>query len=372
MKSSILPFSSVDRSLRDQVVVITGASSGIGRAAAIAFAREGARLVLAARNTEALQEVAGECATLGCHARSVPTDVADADAVQNLAQQTLDAFGRIDVWINNAGVGLFGPFQRATIEEHRRVVEIDLFGAMNAASAVIPIFLRQKRGTMITNISVGGFVPVPFASAYTAAKFGLRGFMAGLRQELAPHRDIHISCLFPGIIDTPGYQHGANVSGAMLKPTPIMVDPPERVADALVAVARRPRAEVPVGLATRAARLGYGVAPGITEAITGAFFRTYLRRGDPAPFEQGNLFEPSQGRMTPAGGWRQPASSSTHTRALVSAAGAAAVVVAAGWWWRSRQRATSRPIFHPHREKLRERTREFAESAEPIEAVPIH
>ncbi len=356
--------------LRDQVVVITGASSGIGRATAIAFAREGARLVLAARNAPALQEVAGECASHGIHARIVPTDVADAAAVQNLVQQTLDAFGRIDVWINNAGVGLFGPFQRASIEEHRRVVEIDLFGAMNAASAVVPVFLRQKRGTMITNISIGGFVPVPFASAYTAAKFGLRGFMAGLRQELAPHRDIHISCIFPGVIDTPGYQHGANVSGAMLKPTPIM-DPPERVADALVAVAEHPRPEVPVGLPTRAARFGYGVAPGLTEWMTGLFFRTYLRRADPAPFEQGNLFEPSSGRMSASGGWQsQP--QSTPTRALVGAAGAAAVVVAAGWWWRSRQRKNTRQIYQPRRVREVGPRKGLTARADPVEAVPIH
>lgn len=257
--------------------------------------------MLAARNQQALADVAGECTTIGAHALVVPTDVSDAAAVAALARRAVDAFGRIDVWINNAGVGLFGPFENAGIEVHRRVVEINLFGAMNGAAAVLPYFRQQGAGVMITNISLGGFAPVPFAAAYTAAKFALRGFMASLRQELADRPDIHICSLFPAVIDTPGFEHGANDSDVALSAGRV-VFPPQKVAAAMVSLARRPRPELPVGWPSRLARLSYGTAPQTTERLLGAVFRHYVRSSPPQPRRLGNLFEPSRGRMSPSGG----------------------------------------------------------------------
>ena len=291
--------------LRGAVVVITGASSGIGRATARAFARHGARLVLTGREGDGLRETAGECAMLGAHSLVVPADVTDAEQMSELARKAAEAFGGINVWINNAGAGLFGAVLQADARTQRRVVEIDLVGAINGATAVLPHFVRQGGGILISNISIGGFVPVPYAAAYTAAKFGLRGYMAALRQEMVAHPAIHVCALFPAVIDTPGFQHGANVSGVELRPAgPIFS--PEKVAAAMVDVALRPRAEVPVGWPSHVAKFGYGVAPGVTEWIVGAVLRRYVRKARPQfGRREGNLFEASRGRRTARGGWRE-------------------------------------------------------------------
>lgn len=304
--------------LHERVVVITGASSGIGFATALAFARHGASVVLAARRTEALQRAAEVCERAGGRALTVTTDVTDQEAVAGLAQAAVDAFGRVDVWINNAGVGLFGPFAGAELTAHRRVVETNLFGAMHGAAAVLPYFLREGRGVLITNVSIGGFVPVPFAAAYTASKFALRGFMASLRQELGHVPDIRLCSVFPATIDTPGFSHGANVSGRKLSPGwPVF--PPEKVAAAMVSLALHPRDEVSVGWPTPLAKAAYAVAPLTTERVTGAILRHYVKGGQPEPKTNGNLFEPVLPGTGANGGWRKR--SRAHSAAKRALAG---------------------------------------------------
>lgn len=145
----------------DHAVVITGASSGIGRATAHAFARTGARLVLCARGQEALNEVVRECRELGAPAIAIPTDMRDADAVQRLARMAAETFGGIAVWVNNAGGGAVGRFWEVPLEAHRATVELDLLGYMHGAYAALPYFLNQGRGVLINTNSVGGFVPTP-------------------------------------------------------------------------------------------------------------------------------------------------------------------------------------------------------------------
>lgn len=294
----------IKRNLKNATVVITGASSGIGRAAAFTFASHGANLVLAARNEAALDVVAAECEQRGARAIAVPTDVTDAEAMKQLAQVAAQSFGRIDVWINNAGVGAIGEFTETPIESHDQIIRTNLNGYLHGTHAVLPYFKRQQSGVLINTNSEGGWVPAPYAVAYTASKFGLRGFSEALRGELTSWPDIHVCDVFPAFIDTAGLRHAANYRGREVKPLPPLYNPFD-VAQAMVDLAQRPRPAVTVGQSATVARIAHFLFPGLLRWVMNRSTQAYLQQARPVGVSDGNLFEPSHDTRI-YGDWRSP------------------------------------------------------------------
>jgi len=274
-------------------VVIMGGSSGIGAATAIAFARQGAHLVLGARGKEGLDDVARRCRQAGGHADVLVVDAIDADAVAAFAKDARDLLGQIDLWFSNVGSGVVGKFADVPIAHHRQVIETNLITHMNDAHAVIPIFLEQDYGIWVNMISSGGFVATPYAAAYGASKFGLRGFSEALRAELGKKRDIHVCDIYPSFVDTPGFKHAANYTGAKLSYPPGVLAP-EKVANAVVALVRKPRAVTLLGAPDVTKKLTQ-LAPDLLASGMNRFMETWAKRADPTEDTVGALYEPQQG-----------------------------------------------------------------------------
>lgn len=323
------------REVRGATIVITGASSGLGRAAARTFAKRGARLALAARREDALRTVAGECAALGGQAIAVPTDVIDIEAVRGLADAATERLGPIRVWINNAGVGAVGRYADTPIAAHHRVIETNLIGAMNGAHAVLPRFFAEHEGVLINTISLGAWAPAPYAAAYAASKYGLLGFSESLRAELTGWPRIHVCDVFPSFLDTPGVQHGANYTGRVLKPAPPVYDP-QRVANVMLRLALRPRSGTAIGAPARLAKLAHALAPNLTGMAAAAFLERYLRQAAPAPITEGNLFRPVPEGTAAHGGWKK------ENRPLIAGAIGASGIAAIGLVWAASRWNSSR------------------------------
>jgi short-subunit dehydrogenase len=220
------------RDLERAVAIVTGASAGIGAATASELARRGGRVVLAARGAEGLDEQARSIAAAGGEALAIPTDISDSEQVEHLVAQTHEAFGQVDVLVNNAGIGWTKLLVNSTADEIRQIVDINLTGAILMTRAVLPGMLDRGRGAIVNVSSVCGRVAVE--PLYSATKYGIRGFSLSLRRQLAG-TDVSVSLVSPG-----------NIRTDMTKDVDEPMAEPEVVAAAIAGLIKRPRREAVV------------------------------------------------------------------------------------------------------------------------------
>jgi len=245
-----------------KVVVITGASSGVGRACARAFAAEGASLALIARSQEALENAAGEARALGGEALVIPLDVSDASDVERAAAQVEERYGKIDIWVNNAMVTMLSPISQMTADEFRRVTEVSYLGYVYGTLSALSRMRVRDEGTIIQIGSALAYRSIPLQSAYCAAKAAIRGFTDSLRTELIHDRSaVRVTHVLLPAVNTPQSERQRNKMPRKQQPVPPMYTP-EAIADAILWAAEHAPREMLVGGPTVQAVLGQRLAPG--------------------------------------------------------------------------------------------------------------
>lgn len=305
--------------VRGSVVVITGASGGIGCATALLLARKGARLVLAARRQDALDEVARECEARGAVVVVLPTDVTDPAQVEDLARQAVGRFGRLDAWVNNAAVASYAPFLEIPLDDLRRVMDVNVMGYVHGARAALPVFGAQGEGTLVNVSSIVSGATMPYAHSYAMSKAAVRALSTSLRQELflAHARGIHVCTVLPASIDTPFYRSAANATGGALRPIP-PVYPAEQVARTIVSVLRRPRREVFAGRVGRTIMLGSALAPRVTERAMAIMVDRVQVSNRETPHTRGTLDSPGDDTGAVSGGYHGRARQAARRGALAA------------------------------------------------------
>jgi short-subunit dehydrogenase len=285
--------------------VITGASSGFGRGVALKLAGYGGQVVLAARRAAVLEEVAEQARAAGGQALVVPTDVAMPEQVAALADAARGRFGRIDVWINNAGIGALGRFEEIPIEDHARVVDVNLKGVIYGSHAALQQFRRQGYGTLVNLGSVESRVPLPYHASYSATKHAIAGLDGALTQELrlSGAERIKVVTIMPWAVDTPYWEHTANYTGHT--PRMVLMDDAQKAVDAIVWAAIHPSKEVTVGWKAEVSVLGDQFLPGLTERFSADILhRAQMEAAPPAPPTPGALHQPMPGGTGVEGGVR--------------------------------------------------------------------
>ncbi|WP_289659191.1 SDR family NAD(P)-dependent oxidoreductase [Flavobacterium panacagri] len=280
-------------SLKGKIVVITGASRGVGRAAAEAFAREGCNLVITARGKKGIDEVVDYCRALNVKAVGIPADMSIAEDVEKVAAGALAIGGRIDIWVNNAGVMASGKFEEIPLEVHQQVIKTNLFGYMHGAYNAIKIFKEQDEGILINNISIGGFMPAPYSAVYSASKFGIRGMMECLQGEISNRRHIHICNLYPQLQNSTGNLHSAKYSGFDMT-IPFIASDPRDTAAKIVELAKNPQKELFPDFKSAAITNTYKLLPKIITNAASAVVRTKMKFNEEKVNNPGNVLSKSK------------------------------------------------------------------------------
>lgn len=279
--------------LAGRTVVVTGASSGFGRGTALALGGLGAHVVVAARRAEVLDEVVAQITDAGGTALAVPTDVGDPDAVERLAQAAEERFGHIDVWVNNAAVGVMGLFWEIPLADHARLVDVDLKGMMSGAHVALRRFVDRGEGILVNVGSVAGEVPLAYQASYAAVKAGITSLGRSLDEELrlaGLHERVRVGTILPWAADTPWWDHVGNYTGHA--PRLAAMDDPDIVVDAIVDACVDPEQERPVGSKARGANASHRLFRELTERFSGTLSESEIGKGTPAPDTAGAVHHP--------------------------------------------------------------------------------
>lgn len=291
--------------LEGRTYVVTGASSGFGRGVAELLGREHANVVLAARRTERLEDVATLIRSSGGQALVATTDVADPAQVERLAQAALARFGRIDVWINDASVGAIGRFEDIPVADHARIVDVNLNGVIYGSHAAMRQFKVQGFGTLVNLGSVESQIPLAYHSSYAATKAATWALGRTLNEEIRLagfKRRISVVTIMPWAVDTPFWQHAANYTGH--KGRMAMMDGPEKVVQAIVWSSLHPREELPVGWKAQTASTMHTIVPDLVEEISANVVHAEMLKGSPQPPTTGAVHEPIPDDRSVSGGVR--------------------------------------------------------------------
>jgi short-subunit dehydrogenase len=295
-----------DQELSGKTIVVTGASSGFGRGSALKLGELGANVVVAARRGDALDEVVAQIERSGGTALAVPTDVSDPEAVSRLAAAAVERFGRIDVWVNNVGIGALGLFWDIPIADHSRVIDVNLKGLIYGAHAALLRFREQGEGVLVNVGSIDSEVPLAYQASYAASKAAVLSLSRTLNEELrlvGQHDTIKVGTIMPWAVDTPWWTNAANYTGH--EPRMAAMDDPAIVVDAIVAACTDPKEEQPVGPKARASDILHHLFPDLTERLSAKVAEAEVGKADPRPHTTGSIYTPSPDRATIDGGIRE-------------------------------------------------------------------
>lgn len=291
--------------LNDAIIVIAGASSGFGRGAALKLAAEGAKVVVAARRKSMLDEVVAEIEARDGTAVAVETDVSEPADVARLSKLAVERFGRIDVWVNNVGIGAIGFFWDIPVEDHARVVDVNLKGLIYGAHAALQQFRAQGYGALINTGSIDSETPLALQNTYASTKAAVLSLSRILNEELrlAGEDDIKVGTIMPWAVDTPWWYHAANYTGH--QPRMAMMDDPQMVVDAIVKACLDPKEEQPVGWKAKGSDISHHLFPDLTERMSADISKRESDKAAPAPVTTGAIHEPMDDGLTIKGGLRQ-------------------------------------------------------------------
>lgn len=331
------------KKIADQVIVITGASSGIGLATAREAARRGAAVVLAARNEDALRQICEELRAQGARAEYVAADVASEDDVRRIATVAQERFGGFDTWMNVAGVSIFGKNEQVSLKDMRQLFDINFWGVVHGSLVAVP-HLKARGGALINVGSETSERAIPLQGIYSASKHAVQGFSDSLRTELEHEgAPVAVTMIKPASVDTMFVRHAKNyMAGEPRLPAPVYA--PETVADALLHAAQHPVREMYVGGAARMMSGAARHAPRVLDQLLARFMYRSMESKEPARDRDDNsLYGPREDLLERGGVGPRPRRFSAYTKAAMHPAATTAALVGAGVAlaavWKARRQA---------------------------------